>query len=171
MLYVVACPLLGEADDVALRRLRAQYHPREADLIGPHFTLVFGADPGAEGALRRALENLVDHRPFWFVLERIVRSDLPPPSRGAYLFATPAAGAAELSSLYDALNPVPGDEPFEPHLTLGLFEHAAEAERIARIVERQHVPIHGRIETLTLARRDGPALVTLATVDLGKPSP
>ena len=38
MLYVVAWPLLGEADDMALRRLRAQYHPREADLIGPHFT-------------------------------------------------------------------------------------------------------------------------------------
>jgi hypothetical protein len=42
MLYVVAWPVLAEADDTALRRLRAQYHPREADLIGPHFTLVFG---------------------------------------------------------------------------------------------------------------------------------
>ena len=42
MLYVVAWPLLSEADDTALRRLRAQYHPREAELIGPHFTLVFG---------------------------------------------------------------------------------------------------------------------------------
>ena len=43
MLYVVAWPLLAEADDTALRRLRAQYHPKEADLIGPHFTVVFGA--------------------------------------------------------------------------------------------------------------------------------
>ena len=42
MLYVVAWPVLAEADDTALRRLRAQYHPREADLIGPHITLVFG---------------------------------------------------------------------------------------------------------------------------------
>jgi len=32
--------------DTALRRLRAQYHPGEADLIGPHFTLVFGASAG-----------------------------------------------------------------------------------------------------------------------------
>ena len=45
MLYVVAWPVLAEADDTALRRLRAQYHPREAELIGPHFTLVFGAAP------------------------------------------------------------------------------------------------------------------------------
>lgn len=43
MLYVVAWPTLAEADDTALRRLRAQYHPREANLIGPHLTLVFGA--------------------------------------------------------------------------------------------------------------------------------
>ena len=28
MLYVVAWPLLSEADETALRRLRAQYHPR-----------------------------------------------------------------------------------------------------------------------------------------------
>ena len=50
MLYVVAWPVLAEADDTALRRLRAQYHPREADLIGPHFTLVFGADRVRGGA-------------------------------------------------------------------------------------------------------------------------
>ena len=50
MLYVVAWPLLAEADDTALRRLRAQYHPREADLIGPHFTLVFGAPMSDEAA-------------------------------------------------------------------------------------------------------------------------
>ena len=55
MLYVVAWPLLAEADDTALRRLRAQYHPREAELIGPHFTLVFGAAASDEARLRAAL--------------------------------------------------------------------------------------------------------------------
>ena len=52
MLYVVAWPVLAEADDTALRRLRAQYHPREADLIGPHFTLVFGAPRPTRARLR-----------------------------------------------------------------------------------------------------------------------
>ena len=56
MLYVVALPVLAEADDTALRRLRAQYHPREADLIGPHFTLVFGAPLSDEARLRSALD-------------------------------------------------------------------------------------------------------------------
>ncbi len=163
MLYVVAWPLLSEADDTALRRLRAQYHPREAGLIGPHFTLVFGAPLDQETRLRAAFEALVERRPFWFVIDRITRSD-------RYLYAVPADGSAELTELYDALNrtprPASGREPFEPHITLGLFERAAEAEQVARIVERQHLPMHGRVEELALLRRDGEALATLASVRL-----
>jgi hypothetical protein len=166
MLYVVAWPVLAEADDTALRRLRVQYHPREADLIGPHFTLVFGASVSEEARLRAALDGLAGRRPFWFMLERLVRHDLAPPSRAAYLFAVPADGAAELVELYETLNPVPGSEAFEPHITLGLFGHAAEAEHLARMVERQHLPMHGRVEELALLRRDGDRLDTLASVRL-----
>lgn len=155
MLYVVAWPVLGEADDTALRRLRAQYHPREAGLIGPHFTLVFGATPDREAALRAALDA-IDRQPFWFMIERIARHDL-------YLFAEPFDGAAELSELYDILNPLPGPVPFEPHITLGLFARAAEAEQVARIVEGQHLPMRGRIEELALVRYDGNRLEILAT--------
>jgi 2'-5' RNA ligase len=155
MLYVVAWPVLGEADDTALRRLRTQYHPSEADLIGPHFTLVFGAALDREPALRAAFGS-VSQRPFWFMIERIVRSDL-------YLYAEPSDGAAELIGLHEALNPVAGGEPFEPHITLGLFRQAAEAEQVARIVERQHLPMHGRIEELALLKREGEKLETLVT--------
>jgi 2'-5' RNA ligase len=165
MLYVVAWPLLAEADDTALRRLRAQYHAREADLIGPHFTLVFGAPVSDEGRLRSALDGIAQ-RPFWFMLDRLVRHDLTPPSRAAYLYAVPADGEAELTQLHEALNPVPGAETFEPHITLGLFGHAAEAEQIARIVQRQHLPMRGRVEELALLRRDDDRLETLASVRL-----
>ena len=158
MLYVVAWPLLSEADDTALRRLRAQYHPREADLIGPHFTLVFGAAMEREAALRATLAA-IDRRPFWFLIDCIVRNDL-------YLYAEPAEGRAELTELYEALNAA--GEPFEPHMTLGQFGHAAEAEQVARIVGRQHLPIHGRVEELALLRRDGDRLDTLLTVRLGR---
>lgn len=166
MLFVVAWPVLSEADDTALRRLRAQYHPREVGMIGPHFTLVFGAAAARESELRDALERL-RRRPFWFVLDRIVRFDHAPPSRAAYLYAVPGDGAAELTALHEMLNPVPGDQTFEPHITLGLFERAADAEQVARIVERQHLPMHGRVESLGLLRRDGERLDTLATIQLG----
>ena len=165
MLYVVAWPVLAEADETALRRLRAQYHPGVADLIGPHFTLVFGAPTDREVTLRATLDDL-QRRPFWFVLERLVRHDLPPPSRGAYLYATPVDGAAELTDLHEALNTRGNSEPFEPHVTLGLFERAAEAEQVARIVERQHLPMHGRVEELALLRRTADGLETLKSVRL-----
>jgi 2'-5' RNA ligase len=167
MLYVVAWPVVAEANDTALRRLRAQYHSREADLIGPHFTLVFGVPLAREAELRASVAGLAGMRPFWFVLERLVRHDLTPPSRAAYLYAVPSDGAAELTALYDDLNPAPASEPFEPHITVGLFDRAAEAEQVARIVERQHLPMHGRVEELALLRREGETLETLATLRLG----
>jgi hypothetical protein len=100
------------------------------------------------------------------VLERLVRHDMTPPSRAAYLYAVPADGTQELAQLHDDLNPVAGSEAFEPHITWGLFDRAAAAEQVARIVERQHLPMHGRIEELALLRRDGAALETLASVRL-----
>lgn len=156
----MAWPLLAEADDTALRRLRAQYHPKEADLIGPHFTLVFGAKVDREAELCAALDA-VRRRPFWFMIDRIARHDL-------YLLAKPSDGAAELTELYEALNLAPDREPFEPHITLGLFGTALDAEQVARIVERQHLPIRGRVEELALLRRDGDRLETLATVSLSQ---
>ncbi|MFO1159610.1 MAG: 2'-5' RNA ligase family protein [Reyranellaceae bacterium] len=168
MLFVVAWPTLAEADDTALRRLRAQYHQSEADLIGPHFTLVFGAAPSEEGRLRAALADLATRRPFWFVLDRLARHDLAPRSRAAYLFATPADGAAELFELHEALNPIASGETFEPHITVGLFERAAAAEQVARIVERQHLPMHGRVEELALLCRENDRLETLQTIRLGQ---
>jgi len=44
---------------------------------------------------------------------------------------------------------------------------AIEAEQVARIVGRQHLPIHGRVEELSLLKRDGERLDTLVTVRLG----
>ena len=158
MLYVVAWPVLAEADDIALRRLRTQYHPKEADLIGPHFTLVFGAGADREAELRGALADL-ECRPFWFMIDRIARHDL-------HLYAEPSDGAAELAELYEVLNLAPGGEPFEPHVTLGLFATGREAEQVARIVERQHLPIRGRVEELALLRGDGSRLDSVATVRL-----
>lgn len=168
MLYVVAWPILAEADDTALRRLRSQYLPGEADLIGPHFTLVFGAQPEREAALRTAVDRAARSvSPFWFVIERMARFDAPPPSRASYLFAEPYDGAVVLMEMHDILNPTPGPETFDPHITVGLFERAAEAEQVARIVERQHLPMHGRVEELALLSRDDHGLTTLASVRLG----
>jgi hypothetical protein len=161
VLYVVAWPLLDEADDQVLRRLRTQYHPSEAEMIGPHFTLVFGEGTNGETRLRKELPALADRRAFWFVLDRIERS-------GRYLYARPSDGCAELTALHEELDPDPGGEPFEPHITLGLFDTPVAAEQVARIVERQRLPLplYGRVERLALLRREGETLDALLAVRL-----
>ena len=166
MLYVVAWPLLGEADDTALRRLRAQYHPREAELIGPHFTLVFGVDPDARATLAAAVEHVAASvRPFWFVLQRL-RVDAPPRAGRAWLYAEPHEGAEELSALHEmlmeSLPKVEDAQRFEPHLTLGMFGNGIDAERVAQIAERQTVPMHGRIDSLRLIETDKRSLSEIA---------
>ena len=91
MLYVVAWPLLSEADDTALRRLRAQYHPREAGLIGPHFTLVFGAPTEQETRLRAAFQAMVAHRPFWLTASRTPISSARRTSRSPWSRCCPGS--------------------------------------------------------------------------------
>ena len=91
---------------------------------------------------------------------------MAPPSRAAYLFAVPADGAAELIELYETLNPPASRQAFEPHITLGLFDRAVEAEHLARMVERQRLPMHGRVEELALLWFDGDRLDILASVRL-----
>jgi hypothetical protein len=66
------------------------------------------------------------------------------------------------------LNPLPGGQPFEPHITLGLFGSPMEAEQVARIVERQHLPIRGRIEELALVHFEGHKLDIVAGFPLGR---
>ena len=60
----------------------------------------------------------------------------------------------------------PGPADFQPHITLGLFDRAMEAEQVARIVGHQHLPIRGRVEALALLRRTAGGLETLLAVPL-----
>ncbi len=166
-LFVVAEPVLLPEDRARLVNLRAQHHRAEADLIGPHFTLVFGVHPDSRDTLAAAVERVAASvRPFWIVLQRL-RVDAPPRSGRAWLYAEPHDGAEELSALHDmlmeTLPKVEGAPRFEPHLTLGMFTNGIDAERVAQIAERQTVPMHGRVESLRLIETDRRTLSEIAT--------
>ncbi len=166
-LFVVAEPVLLPEDRARLVNLRAQHHRAEADLIGPHFTLVFGVEPETRDTLAAAVERVAESvRPFWFVLQRL-RVDAPPRTGRAWLYAEPHEGAEELSALHDmlmeSLPKAPGAPAFEPHLTLGMFTNGIDAERVAQIAERQTVPMHGRVDSLRLIETDKRSLTEIAT--------
>ncbi len=165
-LYIVAEPVLPTDDLAALDRLRAQYHRAEAATIGAHFTIVFAAPATELATLTMALAATAARtRPFWFALRRL-STFAHPLTRLGYLQADADEGSEELAALHRALDPTYGREPYTPHVTLGRFDTAIEAERIARIVERQLLPIQGRIETLRLIDVRAGRVEELATVGL-----
>ena len=94
--------------------------------------------------------------------ERLVPAD----ELVAYRDALRARQERSLQGLADSTQELGSGEPIEPHMTLGFFDRAAEAEQVARIVERQHLPMHGRVEELALLRRTADGLETLRSVRL-----
>jgi 2'-5' RNA ligase len=168
-LYIVAYPKLAEADEALLRKLRAQYHPAEAGMIGPHFTLVFARPVDSYDLLVNHVEAVADETaPIDLVLRRTVLHVDP---GVAYAFLEPQEGRQEMMDLHLALNadilsvdenaplvstkadaahPDAPHAPYTPHLTIGRSASAPEMRAVLQGLQRQEIAMQARIETLTL---------------------
>lgn len=169
-LYIVAFPALAPADDDLLRRLRAQYHPAEAGLIGPHITLVFARPVENHDLLISHVEAVANETaPVDFVLRRTILHVDP---GVAYAFLEPQEGRQEIMDLHLSLNadilsenentPLaatkadaarPADAklpPYAPHITIGRSASAPEMRAVLQGLQRQEIAMRGRIERLTL---------------------
>lgn len=169
-LYVVAHPILSAEDEALLRSLRAQYHPAEAGMIGPHFTLVFARpldtfEPFAEHVEAVARESA----PIDLVLRR---TNLHVDPGVAYAFLEPQEGRREMMDLHLALNAdilsedenarlvslkadaaKPDDAKiaaYTPHITIGRSASAPEMRAVLQGLQRQQIAMKARVETLTL---------------------
>jgi 2'-5' RNA ligase len=169
-LYIVAYPVLSEGDAALLRSLRAQYHPSEAGMIGPHFTLVFARPADSHDLLVSHVEAVANETaPIDLVLRRTVLHVDP---GVAYAFLEPQEGRQEMMDLHLALNAdilsvdenaalvstkadaaKPADAPhaaYTPHLTIGRSASAPEMRAVLQGLQRQEIAMKARIETLTL---------------------
>jgi 2'-5' RNA ligase len=169
-LYVVAYPKLAAADEAKLRSLRAQYHPAEAGMIGPHFTLVFARPVDSFDLLVAHVEAVANETaPIDLVLRR---TNLHVDPGVAYAFLEPQEGRQEMMDLHLALNAdilsvdenarlvslkadaaKPDDAkiaPYTPHMTLGRSASAPEMRAVLQTLQRQDIAMKARIEALTL---------------------
>lgn len=169
-LYVVAHPVLSAADDALLRSLRAQYHPAEAGMIGPHFTLVFARPAESFEPFAVHVEAVArETGPIDLVLRR---TSLHVDPGVAYAFVEPQEGRQEMMDLHLALNAdllsldeharmvsikadaaKPDDvkvAPYTPHITIGRSASAPEMRAVLQTLRRQDLAMKARIETLTL---------------------
>jgi 2'-5' RNA ligase len=149
VLYVVADPDISSADRAWIQSIRAQHDPQH-DLIGPHFTLVFGIDDQPVGRLLAHVQAIASQTsPFEFEARTV--QVFPGAATERYLFLLPEKGAAELRVLYRALRLEPVDDiAFVPHITIGRCANAATATTLAKTLNAAARTIHGRISTLRL---------------------
>jgi 2'-5' RNA ligase len=169
-LYVVAHPVLSAEDEALLRSLRAQYHPSEAGMIGPHFTLVFARPLDSFDLFAAHVEAVArETKPIDLVLRR---TSLHVDPGVAYAFIEPQEGRQEMMDLHLALNAdilsvdenarlvslkadaaKPDDAmiaAYTPHITIGRSASAPEMRAVLQNLRRQEIAMQARIETLTL---------------------
>jgi 2'-5' RNA ligase len=153
-LFVIAEPEMSEADQAWIETIRERCDP-QFGLVGPHFTLVFGAEPSHTSALVAQTRD-VGRRfpPFAFDLQQA--QVFSGPATDHYLFLIPDLGARELVALHEALRFPPTDGPaFMPHLTIGCLSNAAEAEALAADLNSAKRVVSGRVARLSVTAVSG----------------
>jgi 2'-5' RNA ligase len=161
LLYVIAEPDLSPEDRAWIQSIRKQHDP-QFNLVGPHFTLVFGTDAMPADALAAHVKRIAGRAAtFAFVLRRIEVFD------DCYLFLVPETGARELISLHDALRLAPASGAgFVPHMTVGRIAGAPAAQAIARELNASGQLIRGHVSALKIIAVEGHLAREIATLDL-----
>jgi 2'-5' RNA ligase len=165
LLYVIAEPDLSPADRDWIQSIRARHDP-QYDLVGPHFTLVFGiAEQMATGLLARVQAIASRTMPFEFEARNV--QVFPGVSLEHYVFLMPEKGAEELRMLHEALRVNANDDPpFVPHVTIGRCADAPAAAALAEAVNAAPRMIRGGVSALRIIAVADRHLRECATVAL-----
>jgi 2'-5' RNA ligase len=164
MLVIFSKLDLALPDRTWIDQVRREHDP-QCDLVEPHFTLVFPFEgvPVERVAAHATTVAAATHR-FAFRLSKAaaVRDALGPKT---HVFLAPADGADELRRLHTQLYSgalaakLHPTIPFVPHVTVGAFDEATAAERLASSLEP--LDILGAVDAMVLAEFEGPRLTEL----------
>jgi 2'-5' RNA ligase len=164
-LYTVAFPTLDEADARFVDGIRAN-HDRQARMLGPHFTLLFGCDAVDEPIYLEHVRAIAAATPAF----RFDSRDAEPASdaeRG-YAYLVPTRGRAEVLQLHDRLYTGPmaphlrKDVPFVAHVTVGHCATFDAAQRLCDELNADGFEIAGAIDALVVGSVESGSWVELA---------
>lgn len=168
-LYVIGYPELADRDHDWIQGLRQRHDP-QADLVAPHFTLVFGLTDMPADTLEAHVRTVADATPpIAFVLRHTVIDAV---GESVYLYLVPQEGGGALVRLHGGLytgpllSAITLGVPFVPHITIGRFADDGAAKAVFDEVRQAGVDISGRLSALAIVRHDGDALRPLATIAL-----
>ena len=165
-LYTVAFPTLGEDDARVVGAVRAR-HDRQASILGPHFTLLFGCEALDEARYLehvRAIAASTTAFPFTCL---DVESDDDDDGRGV-VYLVPDLGRGEITALHDRLYTGPmaphlrRDAHFVAHMTIGHAADAAAAAALCDALQADGVDIAGAIDALVVGCVEHGRFVELA---------
>ena len=164
-LYTIAFPSLDESDARFLAEIRAR-HDRQATVLGPHFTLLFGCDQVDEAAY---VEHVRSIAATTMALRFACIETEPDADEGrGYVYLVPELGRVELLALHDQLYTgtmaphLRRDKRFVAHITIG---HAANYDAAVMLCDElndQGVDITGSIDALVVGCVDNGRFVELA---------
>ena len=164
-LYTVAFPTLNEADARLIADIRAR-HDRQASVIGPHFTLLFGSDALAEADYIDHVRAIAATTPAFAFICRDAEPDAD--GRKGVVYLVPELGRDELTALHDALYGGPmaphlrQDVHFIAHMTVGHGASLAEAERQCDALNAEGLDIAGTIDAVVVGCVENARFVELA---------
>jgi 2'-5' RNA ligase len=173
MYYTVGYPNLSPHDAEWIREFRDVHDLPYRDVIGAHFTLVFGCEEVAESEYVRHVELVAGQfAPISFCC-RYAMLGADAEDDTAYVFLVPDEGHGRTSWLHDELYRGPLspylrlDIEFTPHITIGTLEERRVAKELCDELNRSGLEITGRLEAITLGRIEEGKFLDVSTFALG----
>ena len=164
-LWTVAFPTLNDADARFIAGIRAR-HDRQASLLGPHFTLLFGCDAVDEAVYTAHVRAIAASTPALRFECREVEPDSDD-GRGL-VYLVPEQGRGALTLLHDRLYTGPlaphlrKDKDFIAHITVAHAATLEAAERLSDQLNVDGVAVAGTIDALVVGSVDNGRFVELA---------
>ena len=164
-LYTVAFPSLTAASARFLAQIRAQ-HDRQASLLGPHFTLLFGCDAVDEATYVEHVRTVAAATAAFHVH---CEDTLPDSDETCgYVYLVPDQGRAAVEALHAALYTGPmaphlrKDLAYIAHITIGPCASRAEAEALSDELAAGGIDIAGGVDALVVGCVEHGRFVELA---------
>ena len=155
MLFTVATPDWEPEAEARVQTCRCDNDPQYS-LIGPHFTLTFGAPVKQAPCIEHVRAIACEVSPISFVLRRAQVLTSGPGL--AHVFLVPDEGAADMVALHDRLYGgllapwLSRDEAFLPHVTVAAFDHPSSAQVLADRWNARPFALAGHVRALTVGR-------------------
>jgi len=169
MLFTVAMPEWGPEAEAQVQTCRRDHDP-QYPLIGPHFTLTFGAPVGEASSIEHVRAVAREVRAVHFVLRRaLVQTGT---TGWSHVFLVPDEGANALTALRGRLYGgllapwLSLDETFLPHVTVAAFDDPQPAQALADRWNAQPFALAGCIRALTVGRLANQRFDVLAQLPL-----